>query len=69
MVGDGGAEGVAAVGGEEEGEEKSVERRGLRGGDATKEIPTTSSLKHGRREKRGPNKQKRFQRGVEGCWK
>lgn len=32
MVGDGGAEGVAAVGGEEEGEEKSVERRGLRGG-------------------------------------
>lgn len=51
LVGDGGAQGVAAVGGEEEGEEKSVERRGLRGG-CNEEIPMTSSLKHGRREKK-----------------
>lgn len=51
LVGDGGAQGVAAVGGEQEGEEKSGERRGLRGG-CNEEVPKTSSLNHGRRGKK-----------------
>lgn len=66
MVGDGGAQRVLRPSVAKVGEEKSVERRGLRGGDATKEIPTTSSLKHGRRR---PNKHESFQRGVGRCWK